>query len=83
MNDYDNLVKTQLNLISKMAELEDSTLSTELDRLIPVKPVNSGVDYFKNYVIDQYICGFCGRPIGDEFLIFKYCPGCGHKVDKV
>ena len=83
MTDYnDSLVKAQLTLISKIAELEGSTLAAELDRLLPIAPVKSGVDFYKGYSIDQFECGYCHRPIGDELMTFAYCPGCGRKVER-
>ena len=83
MSNYnDSLVQAQINLIGKIAELEGSTLAAELDRLIPIAAVKSGVDYYQGYMIDQFECGHCHRPVGDEIMTFTYCPGCGRKVER-
>lgn len=77
-----DLIESQLRLIGKIAEYEGSTLTNELDKLIADKPIKDGVDYFQGYVFEKYVCSKCGRPIGDEALLFNYCPNCGKRVDK-
>ena len=77
--------KKEIDLLLKQVELqleEGSTLAFELDRLIAAKAVKSGVDYYDGYILDQYSCPKCGRPIGDEVMTFPYCPGCGKKIIK-
>lgn len=79
----DKLVQAQLNLISKVAELNGTSLSEELDRLIPAKCKISGdTDYYKGYIIDLYVCESCGRPVGDEIIMFNFCPSCGKKLER-
>lgn len=83
MNDTENLVATQLKLIEVVARSEDSTLSFELDKLIAAEPKKSGVDFYQGYEIDQYECPKCYRPIGDEIMLFRYCPNCGQRIGKL
>lgn len=83
MKDSAELIKSQLNLIEKMAINQNSTLFKELDKLIPDSPIKIGVDYYKGYALDQYGCPSCERPIGDEIMVFSYCPNCGKKIGKL
>lgn len=79
LTDY---VMTQLKLIDTMAKYEGDSLSDRLDKLIADKPIVSGTDVYKGYVLDQYECPSCGRAIGDETFVFNYCPSCGKKIEK-
>lgn len=80
MTKIDNLVETQLKLIERVAEYEGSSLSKELDKLIGDQPLVTGVDFYKGFTIEQYACPRCGRAIGDETMMFSYCPGCGKRI---
>ena len=61
---------------------EDSNLLFELDKLIPQEPIKIGVDMYKGFMIDTYACPKCGRPIGDDMVIFPHCPACGKAIKK-
>lgn len=61
---------------------EDGNLLFELGKLIPEEPIKIGVDMYKGFMIDTYACPKCGRPIGDDMVIFPHCPGCGQAIKK-
>lgn len=44
--------------------------------------IKDGTDYYKGYTIDTYICPDCDSPVGDEIVVFNFCPKCGKKLMK-
>lgn len=76
-----NTVNKILNEIEKVAEKDGESLVFELEKLVPHPPIKVGVDIYKEYILDQYACPKCARRIGDEMLIFKYCPNCGQRIE--
>lgn len=80
---YDDLIKTQLKFIEMIATNENSSLTDSLDKLIPVDAEIVGVDSYQGYILNQFACPKCKRPIGDEIMVFSYCPGCGQRIGKL
>lgn len=76
--------KTELNRtlaeIKDLAAEDKETLLFSLRKLIPEKPIKTGVDKYEMYIINTYSCNTCGYPVGDEIMIFKYCPNCGKRI---
>lgn len=75
------LLQNILDIIENEARKEDIDLLDKLQRLIPAKKVKTGVDMYKNYILDQYNCPVCDRPVGDEMTYFNYCPNCGQNLE--
>lgn len=72
----------KLTEIENIAKNDGESIFYELEKLLPKAPIKSGVDMYKGYVIDQYICPKCGRSVGDEMVMFTYCPSCGQRMQK-
>ncbi len=79
----EKVIETQLKYIKVVAEYEGSSLTDELDKLIEAGPLKDGVDFYKGYAFDVFVCPRCKRPIGDEAMSFSYCPGCGQRIKKI
>lgn len=70
-----------LSKIKDQAVKENKNLPDELGKLLPLKPIKTGVDMYKGYLFDEYSCPVCRRPVGDEIVVFAYCPSCGQRLD--
>jgi hypothetical protein len=69
-----------LSQIEDQAKKEGRDYHQELGKLLPVRPLKTGVDMYKGYLFDEYSCPVCHRPVGDEILTFAYCPSCGQRI---
>lgn len=61
---------------------EDKNLLFELGKLVEQSPIKVGVDMYKGFILDTYACPKCGRPVGDDMIMFNYCPNCGQSIKR-
>lgn len=73
-------VEDILQMLWALAQNDGVSLSSYLSRLLPDNPKKTGVDMYKGYILDIYSCPSCGSPVGDEMMIFDYCPRCGKRL---
>lgn len=75
-------VQEVLDKVQEIANSDKESIIFELEKLLPHGPIKTGVDMYKGYIIDQYSCPKCAKPIGDEISTFSYCPFCGQRIQK-
>lgn len=53
-----------------------------IEKAIPEKPAIEGDGYADGQIVyDTWICPCCGERYETEIDSYKYCPGCGQRID--